>query len=138
MTEPAEIVIWIEPEACGAAGGDPKRLIGMALRGRWGQMGIKASPDWKRWWCFKAKECQFGNYLSPCINFVNGWDCSRSSSVLASSDPSLRALRYTAPSLRDRSNCRRTFALFVPIPVLNRSFSRTILRSIIVFFFRYP
>ena len=102
MTEPAEIVIWIEPEACGAAGGDPKRLIGMALRGRWGQMGIKASPDWKRWWCFKLKDCQFAIYLLP-YDFADGWDCSRSSSVLASSDPSLRALRDTAPSLRPRT-----------------------------------
>lgn len=57
ITEPEELVIWVEPEAIQGEGGATLDVIGMGLRGRWGLFGTVDGIH--SWWAFKAKDCEY-------------------------------------------------------------------------------
>ena len=57
VTEPEELILYIEPEALQGEGGSTLDVVGMGLRGRWGLFGTADGTH--SWWAFKAKDCEY-------------------------------------------------------------------------------
>ncbi|OXB33725.1 hypothetical protein J007_06604 [Cryptococcus neoformans] len=59
ISEPEEMVIWVEAEDLAGKGGGVG-YVGMSLQGRWGLMGLKEdrgmSAKYGQWWAFKTSD----------------------------------------------------------------------------------
>jgi hypothetical protein len=61
ITEPDEIILWVDSEVLQGESGATRDIVGMGLRGRWGLYGTLDGCH--SWWAFKAKDCMSFAFL---------------------------------------------------------------------------